>query len=94
MPHYSLINLHLKAHIINAHAPIPLTPSLVIENLDTSQGNLPFLKSILSKLDLDPNIITTISFKSNRAFLTLSSPFICDAIISSRNKLKTVISLN
>ena len=72
----------------SAHIPVPLTPSLVIENLDTSQRNLPFLKSILSKLDLDPNTITTISFKSNRAFLTLSSPFIYDAIISSRNKLK------
>ena len=77
-----------SSHNKSAYIPVSLTPSLVIENLDTSQRNLHFLKSILSNLDLDPNTITTISFKSNRAFLTLSSPFIYDAIISSRNKLK------
>ena len=47
-----------------------------------------FLKYMLTKHDLDPDTITTIYFKSNRAYLTLSSPFIYDAIISSRSKLK------
>ena len=56
-------------------------PSLVIEHLDTSQRNLTFLKYILCKLDLDPNTITIIYFKSNRCILTLSSPFIYDAMI-------------
>ena len=72
-----------SSHNKSTNIPVHITPSLVIENLDTSQRNLPFLKSILCKLDLDPNTITTIYFKSNRAFLTLLSPFIYDAIISS-----------
>ena len=76
-----MINIY---HNKYALIPAPLTHSLVIENLDTSQRNLPFLKYIISKIDLYPNTITTIYFKSNRDFLTLSSPFIYDAIISSR----------
>ena len=58
-----------SSHNTYEHIPLPLTPSLFIENLDTSQRYLPFLKSILFKLDLDPNTITTISFKSNHGFL-------------------------
>ena len=76
-----------SSHNKYAHVPIPLTPSLVIENIDTSQRNLPFLKSKIFKLDLYLNTITTIYFIYNHAFHILSSPFIYDAIISSRNKL-------
>ena len=64
----------ISSHHKSTHIPVPITPSLVIENLFTSQRNMPYLKYILSKLDLTLILLyilkTTINFKYNHAFLT------------------------
>ena len=39
-------SLSTRSHNKSVHIPVPLTPSLVIENLDTSQRNLPFRSKV------------------------------------------------
>ena len=68
---------------------IPTTPLFVFEHLLPLEYNIKFIKSLFNQLDIDPNFISDISFKSQYGNITISSPCVCDFLLNASRPLPT-----
>ena len=67
---------------------MPLIQKITLfEHLKSDQRHLYFVKSVFTHVDIDPNCITNISFKSHYANIDLKSPCVRDSFLKYLHQL-------
>ena len=84
----STSSIYNKNHNLKSQSKaVNLIPSIVIEHISSSNRNIEFIKKLFISIDVDPNTIKQLSFRSHFCNIILSSPCASDALLRCRSLL-------